>query len=317
MNKVGFIYDDIFLSHEMPSGHPESPQRLIKIVDALKNSPLWENLVHIRPRRANREDILKVHTKDYFDKVKTFIGYYDPDTYISKKSFEAALFAAGAVIEAIEKCHTGEIERAFCAVRPPGHHAEINRAMGFCIFNNIAVGARYAQAIGYKKVFIIDFDVHHGNGTQHIFEDDDSVFYFSTHQYPHYPGTGLKQEQGTHKGTGFTYNIPLQSGADDKYFFSIYHDTLPSIVKTFNPDIILASAGYDIHVKDPLSDIHVSNKGIRTIAGGILACTRIPDSDPLPCIFSLEGGYNLTALSESVLITISEMLGNKLQCTIP
>jgi len=312
MKKVGFIYDDIFLLHEMPSGHPESPQRLIQIVDALQNSPLWKNLVHITPRRAEREDILTVHTKDYFDNVKTFAGYYDPDTYISQNSFEAALFAAGAVIEAIDKCHTGDIERAFSAVRPPGHHAEANRAMGFCIFNNVAVGTRYAQAIGYKKVFIIDFDVHHGNGTQHIFEDDDSVFYFSTHQYPHYPGTGRKQEHGTRKGMGYTYNVPLQYGADDNDFLSIYHDTLPSLVKTFKPDIILVSAGYDIHAHDPLSGIHVSNKGIRTIAGGILACTHISDSHVLPCVFALEGGYNLAALSESVLITISEMLEDKL-----
>ncbi len=312
MKKVGFIYDDIFLSHEMPSGHPESPQRLIQIVEALKNSPLWKNLFHIRPRRAEREDILKVHTKDYFDNVKTFVGYYDTDTYISQNSFEAALFAAGAVIEAIDKCHTGEIVRAFSAVRPPGHHAEVDRAMGFCIFNNVAVGARYAQTIGYKKVFIIDFDVHHGNGTQHIFEDDDSVFYFSTHQYPHYPGTGRKQEHGTRKGTGYTYNVPLPHGAHDKDFLSIYHDTLPSLVKTFNPDIILVSAGYDIHAHDPLSGIHVSNEGIRTIARGILACTRISGSNFLPCVFALEGGYNLTALSESVLITISEMLEDNL-----
>src|SRR4030042_934770 len=181
MKKVGFVYDDIFLRHEMPDNHPESSKRLIKILDTLKISDIWDKLVHIKPRRANEEDILKVHTKDYFNNIKLFTGYYDPDTYVSKDSFEAATFAAGSVIEAIEKCKKGTIERAFCAVRPPGHHAEANRAMGFCILNNIAVGARYAQKIGYKKVFIIDFDVHHGNGTQHIFEEDESVFYFSTH----------------------------------------------------------------------------------------------------------------------------------------
>ena len=173
----------------MPAGHPESSERLVKILDTLKNSDVWNKLVLLKPRRAGEEDILKVHTKEYFDTVKTFTGYYDPDTYISDNSFEAAMFAAGAVIEAIDRCKKGEIERAFCAVRPPGHHAEADRAMGFCIFNNIAIGARYAQKIGYNKVFIIDFDVHHGNGTQHIFEEDDSVFYFSSHQYPHYPGT--------------------------------------------------------------------------------------------------------------------------------
>jgi len=308
MKKTGFLYDDVFLKHEMPPGHPESPQRLIKIVDTLKNAPLWNNLIHIKPRRAEREDILTVHTKNYFETIKTFTGFYDPDTYVSQDSFEAASFAAGAVIEAVERCRKGDIERAFCAVRPPGHHAEIDRAMGFCIFNNVAVGARYAQKTGFEKVFIIDFDVHHGNGTQHIFEDDNSVFYFSTHQYPHYPGTGRKQEQGTHKGTGYTRNIPLQHGSDDRDYIKIYRETLPSLVKTFKPDIIIVSAGYDIHARDPLSDIRISNEGIRNIVRGILSCTSVTGGSRLPCIFALEGGYNLTALSESVLITISDML---------
>jgi len=310
MKKVGFFYDDIFLRHEMPPGHPESPQRLIQIVDALKNSPIWDNLIHIKPRRADREDILRVHMKDYYENVESFVGYYDLDTYISKNSFEAALFAAGAVIEAIERCRSGEIERSFCAVRPPGHHAEVNRAMGFCIFNNVAVGARYAQKIGFKKVCIIDFDVHHGNGTQHILEDDDSVYYFSTHQHPHYPGTGSKHERGINKGKGYTYNIPLQHGSDDKDYSSIYHDTLPPLVRTFDPDIIIVSAGYDIHVRDPLSDIHVSNEGIRNIVRGILSCTQGNKLSSLPCVFALEGGYHLKALAESVLITIIELLEN-------
>jgi len=310
MKKVGFLYDDVFLKHEMPPGHPESPQRLIKIVETLKNAPLWNNLIHIRPRRAEQEDILKVHIKDYYENIKTFKGFYDPDTYVSQHSFEAALFAAGSVIEAVERCSKGDIERAFCAVRPPGHHAETDRAMGFCILNNVAVGARYAQKIGFKKVFIIDFDVHHGNGTQHIFDDDDSVYYFSTHQYPHYPGTGRKQEQGIHKGTGYTFNIPLRQGSDDRDYTKIYHDTLPPLVKTFDPDIIIVSAGYDIHIRDPLSDIHISNEGIRNIVKGILSCTYVTGSSCLPCVFALEGGYNLTALSESVLITVSEMLEN-------
>jgi acetoin utilization deacetylase AcuC-like enzyme len=308
MKKVGFLYDDIFLKHEMSPGHPESPQRLIKIVDTLKNAPLWNNLIHIKPRRAEQEDILKVHTKEYYETIKTFTGYYDPDTYISEHSFEAALFAAGAVIEAVERCGAGDIERAFCAVRPPGHHAEIDRAMGFCIFNNVTVGARYAQKIGFKKVFIIDFDVHHGNGTQHIFDDDHSVYYFSTHQYPHYPGTGRKQEQGTHKGMGYTHNIPLQHGSDDRVYAKIYRETLPPLVKKFEPDIIIVSAGYDIHARDPLSGIQVSNEGIRNIVQGILSCTSVTGRSRRPCVFALEGGYNLTALSESVLITISEML---------
>jgi acetoin utilization deacetylase AcuC-like enzyme len=313
MKKIGFVYDDIFLKHEMPAGHPESPQRLIKILDALKKSDIWNKLIHIKSRRADEEDILKVHTRDYFDNVKLFTGYYDLDTYISHNSFEAAMFAAGAVIEAIDRCSKGEIERAFCAVRPPGHHAEADRAMGFCIFNNVAIGARYAQKIGYKKIFIIDFDVHHGNGTQHVFEEDDTVFYFSTHQYPHYPGTGRDTERGKGKGEGFTYNIPLQYGAGDKDYSFAYHDTLTRFVRKFGPDIILISAGYDIHARDPLSGINISDEGVRSIVRGILSCSTITRHSEsveksLPFIFALEGGYDLYALSESVLITIREIL---------
>ena len=310
MKKVGFVYDDIFLNHEMPAGHPESPQRLLKILETLNDTQIWDKLIHIKPRCAEEEDILKVHTKDYFDTVKTFTGYYDADTYISDNSFEAALFAAGAVIEAIDKCNKGEIERAFCAVRPPGHHAEANRAMGFCIFNNVAIGARYAQKIGYEKVFIVDFDVHHGNGTQHIFEEDDTVFYFSTHQYPHYPGTGRDTEIGKGKGEGFTHNIPMQYGSGDKEYLYAYATILPGLIKKFDPDIILISAGYDIHSEDPLSDITVSNEGIRSIVRNILSCSTLTSHAVMPFIFALEGGYNLYALSESVLITLMEILGN-------
>jgi acetoin utilization deacetylase AcuC-like enzyme len=308
MKKVGFLYDDIFLKHEMPPGHPESSQRLVHILDTLRNSDFWNQLIHIRPRRALEEDILRVHTADYFKRIKAFTGFYDGDTYISEHSCEAAMFAAGAVIEAIDKCKSGDIERAFCAVRPPGHHAEADRAMGFCIFNNIAVGARYAQKIGYRRVFIIDFDVHHGNGTQHIFEDDDTVFYFSTHQYPHYPGTGKDSERGRGKGEGFTYNIPMPFGSGDKEFYEAYRDILPRLVKNFRPDIILVSAGYDIHVKDPLAGFNVTNEGMRSIVRGILLRRTTTYLPSLPYVFALEGGYSLQALGESVMMTIKELL---------
>jgi acetoin utilization deacetylase AcuC-like enzyme len=308
MKKVGFLYDDIFLKHEMPPGHPESPQRLIHILDTLKNSDFWNQLIHIRPRRALEEDILRVHTDNYFERIKAFTGFYDGDTYVSEHSFEAALFAAGAVIEAIDKCKSGHIERAFCAVRPPGHHAEADRAMGFCIFNNIAVGARYAQKIGYQRVFIIDFDVHHGNGTQHIFEEDDTVFYFSTHQYPHYPGTGKDSERGRGKGEGYVYNIPMPYGSGDKEFYEAYRDILPRLVKNFRPDIILVSAGYDIHVKDPLAGLNVTNEGMRSIIRGILLRRTTTYLPSLPYVFALEGGYSLQALGESVMMTIKELL---------
>jgi len=300
--KVGFVYDDIFLTHETPRGHPERKERLISIVNALKSSPLWDQLTHIKPRKATLEELEMVHSHSYVEKIKELRqGYLDPDTYLSKGSFEAALYAAGAVIEAIDRCRNGELRRVFCAVRPPGHHAERDRAMGFCIFNNIAVGVRYAQKIGYRKVFVIDFDVHHGNGTQHIFEDDDTVYYFSTHQYPHYPGTGRESETGQGRGKGFTTNVPMPYGSGDDKYFSTYNNVLPELMKQFSPDLVLVSAGYDIREEDPLSGIEVSDEGIRNIVRGTL-------SYPAPAVFTLEGGYNLDALSRSVVITIEEMM---------
>lgn len=306
MKNVGFVYDDIFLLHEMPPGHPESKERLIAITEALRKKGLWDKLVHLKPRRAEKSDVLRVHTSSYYDKVVRFTGYFDADTYISDHSVEAALFAVGAVLEAVDSCRSGRIDRAFCAVRPPGHHAEPNRAMGFCIFNNVAAGARYAQKIGYKRVFIADFDVHHGNGTQHIFEEDDSVFYFSTHQYPHYPGTGNGFEKGRGRGEGYTYNIPMHAGSGDKDYMAAYGDILPGLVDDFSADIVLVSAGYDLHSRDPLAGIMVSNEGIRSIVRSILLA-----AEGKPCIFCLEGGYNLASLGDSVTITLEEMLNTE------
>jgi acetoin utilization deacetylase AcuC-like enzyme len=287
----------------MPPGHPESNDRLIAITNALKQSPHWAAMRHLKPRRAGEEDILAVHTASYFSEILHFTGYFDPDTYVSIHSVEAALFAAGAVISAVDECKDGEIERAFCAVRPPGHHAEADRAMGFCIFNNVAVGARYAQKVGYGKVFIIDFDVHHGNGTQHIFEGDNSVFYFSTHQFPYYPGTGSDGERGKGSGRDFTYNIPMHYGSGDKDYFHAYQDILPGLILGFNPDIVVVSAGYDLHAGDPLAGIRVTDEGIKNIVRAILTSKK-----GIPYIFCLEGGYNLSSLSASVIITVKELL---------
>ncbi|MBI4822848.1 MAG: histone deacetylase [Nitrospirae bacterium] len=307
MKKTGFIYDEIFLSHKTPKWHPECPERLLSIIEHLKASPIWNKLIHIKPRKATFQEISAVHNHEYVERIKGMgTGYLDPDTYMSEGSLDASLYAVGAVLTAIEGCKNGFIERAFCAVRPPGHHAEGDKAMGFCIFNNIGVGARYAQAQGYKKVFIVDFDVHHGNGTQHIFEEDDSVFYFSTHQYPHYPGGGDSSEKGRGKGKGKTFNIPLPSGSGDREYATSYNEVLPDLMGDFSPDIVLVSSGYDIHVRDPLSDIRVTNEGIRSIIRGILSVPEVP------YIFSLEGGYDLDSLGECVLITLEEIFKERL-----
>jgi acetoin utilization deacetylase AcuC-like enzyme len=229
-------------------------------------------------------------------------GEVDPDTYTSVESFEAASFAAGAVMEAVEQCRNSGMRRVFCAVRPPGHHAEADQSMGFCLFNNVAVGARHAQRIGYRKVFIIDFDAHHGNGTQHIFEEDDTVFYFSTHQYPYYPETGKDMERGRGKGEGYTYNVPILAGSGNKEYLAVYQDILPGLVRNFGPDIILVSAGYDIHKYDSHANIRVTHEGIRGIVRSILT------SADVPVVFVLEGGYDLPSLCDSVKVTIEEML---------
>ncbi len=302
MKRVGYFYDDIYLEHRNPPGHPESADRLMAINDGLKDASLWQKLVHLKPRPARPAEILSVHSKTYYESLASFTGYFDADTYVSPHSLGAAHAAAGAVLDAVGKCREGVIDRAFCAVRPPGHHAEADRAMGFCLFNNVAVAAREARKLGYAKVFIADFDVHHGNGTQHIFEEDDTVFYFSTHQYPHYPGTGSASERGRGKGSGFTRNIPMDQGAGDAEFYAAYHDTLPGVVRDFSPDIMIVSAGYDIHVSDPLAGLRVSNDGIRTIVRSLLSAAA-----NVPSVFSLEGGYNLAALRESVIITVEEL----------
>jgi acetoin utilization deacetylase AcuC-like enzyme len=302
-NTVGFLYDDIFLQHQPPSWHPDSPDRLVNILAALNASPLRERLTLIKPRRASEDDLALVHTREHILRMRTMgAGPVDPDTFVSEGSYEAALHAAGAVIEAVEQCRNNGMRRVFCAVRPPGHHAEADRAMGFCLFNNVAVGAAHARAIGYERVCIIDFDAHHGNGTQHIFEEDDRVFYFSTHQYPYYPDSGRDGERGRGKGEGFTYNVPILAGSGNKDYLAVYQDILPGVVRRFGPEILLVSAGYDIHADDMHANIRVSHEGVRGIVRSIL------DSADVPAVFVLEGGYDPASLCDSVRITIEEML---------
>lgn len=304
MRKVGYIYDDIYLKHDTGKGHPESPDRLVSINDHIES--LKKYLITIPPIRASVKEISLVHDTYYPQEIMDFCsaggGYLDPDTHVGVDSYDAAVMAVGAGLEAINRIKSGEVERVFCSVRPPGHHAEHSKAMGFCLFNNIAITARYAQKNGYNRVFIVDFDAHHGNGTQNAFYEDDTVFYFSTHQYPFYPGTGSREERGKGKGYGYTYNVPLPAGSGDEKFIDIYSNTLPNLVREFKPDIILVSAGYDLHQDDPLTYLNVSTQGIGKIVESILMSADVPS------VFMLEGGYNLEALGESVEITLKVML---------
>jgi len=304
MNKTGFIYDEIFLKHIPPHSHPENEQRLVSIIQTLKKSDIWNELEHIKPSAPEITDIEAVHSPAYIKEIQNAEpGFLDPDTYMCEDSYNAAFYSAGALVKAVEECRARKINNAFCAVRPPGHHAEPGCAMGFCLLNNVAIGARYAQKKDYKKVFIADFDVHHGNGTQNIFYDDDSVFYFSTHQYPHYPGTGSKTETGMNKGKGYTMNLPMSPGAGDVEYKKAYQEILPKIVKEFDPDIFFVSAGYDLYEHDPLSSILVTDDGIKNIVQGIVNSKK-----NIPYIFTLEGGYNIDTLGKLVLLTIKEVM---------
>ncbi|MCX7770551.1 MAG: histone deacetylase [Proteobacteria bacterium] len=304
--KVCLIYDDIFLQHHMPPFHPESVDRLKAILEAIKNSKNIEGSIEwLKPRKATKQEVTLVHDEYYYDFImNSKVGYLDSDTYLSEGTKEAALYAVGAVLTAIESI-TEERKRFFCLVRPPGHHAERDEAMGFCIFNNVAVGAEFAKSKGYKRSYIVDFDVHHGNGTQHIFQADPDVFYFSTHQSPLYPGTGRSSERGIGAGEGTTLNIPLRPGAGDAELIEIYSNDFVNSFNEFNPEILFVSAGYDLRDKDPLASLNVTKDGIRKIVNILLTTAK-----KIPVIFSLEGGYNLSALAESVVITIEEMIAN-------
>jgi acetoin utilization deacetylase AcuC-like enzyme len=304
MTRVGFLSDPVFLEHRTPPGHPESPRRLASILEYVASSGLSGRLTGIAVTAATPESLLAVHDSAYLgDLARPGERYLDQDTYVSARSWEAARAAAGAVCGALDSCRAGEISRAFCAVRPPGHHAEPARGMGFCLVNNAAVAARHAQRIGYERVMIVDFDVHHGNGTQAAFYDDDTVYYFSTHEYPHYPGTGAAAERGRGRGLGFTRNVPLRSGSGDAEVLRAYREVFLVEAAAFRPDCCIVSAGYDLHEGDPLADLSVSDGGVREIVRTIVdACAGIP----LVC--TLEGGYHLATLARCVGITLEELL---------
>ena len=290
MKKVGFIYDEFCLRHELPVWHPDSKDRLAAIRAVLMSSSLWPDLIHLTPRRAGYEDIARVHTPEYIDKIRNFgAGELDPDTFLSADSCEAALHAAGAVMEAVDQCLKGTIERAFCAIRPPGHHAEANQGMGFCIFNNVAVGARYARTQGYERVFIIDFDAHHGNGTQHIFEEDDTVFYFSTHQWPWYPGTGAAEE----RGVGNVFNVPRGPGHPPELYVGDLWAAVVAATTDWTPDFTLISAGFDAMRGDPLGGFTLEPGHYADLTHRLRE--RFPDT---PIVGVLEGGYIPERLAE-------------------
>ncbi len=306
--KTGFVYDPIYLEHHW-KGHPENKDRLIAIIQELERRGLLKELLHIRPRRASVIEVSLNHDPAYVQEIADFCtgggGYLDPDTYAVQSSYEVALYAVGGVLEGIDRLLNKEVDAVFCAVRPPGHHAEHSKAMGFCLFNNIAIGAHYLLQKGFERIFIVDFDAHHGNGTQRSFYEDDRVFYFSSHEYPFYPGTGSSKEKGAGKGYGSTYNEPLPAGAGDKEFDRIYGEVFPRRFYEYSPQFLLVSAGYDAHRDDPLTYLNLSTEGFGRLVESLLQNTKRLS---VPVLFALEGGYNLKALSECVSLTLQKML---------
>jgi len=303
MKKVAYITDPVYLMHDTGFSHPESKFRLEAIAKAV--APLKKHFMEIAPVSVSHDILRLIHTEEHIEtvyKASLLEKSIDSDTICSEKSYEAATMAVGAGIVAVDGMKAGKFDRAFCAVRPPGHHARAEQAMGFCLFNNIAVTARYAQKQGYKKVMIIDFDVHHGNGTQEAFYADESVFYFSSHQAFAYPGTGMENEKGIGRGEGYTANYLVMPDSGDEEVLDIYRNDLSPYVKQFNPDIILVSAGYDLHESDPLAQLNVTTDGIRRIVRYIL------DTADVPFVFFLEGGYDVRALGQNVKVTLEEML---------
>jgi acetoin utilization deacetylase AcuC-like enzyme len=313
MNKTGIVRDDRFIHHFMGSYHPESPERLSAIYAMLDEQDMAGKFVLVPIRRAEREELLWIHSPEYIDSLAATAGdestYLDPDTQTSAGSYEAALLAAGGLCQAITMVVRGELQNAFALVRPPGHHAERDRAMGFCLFNNVAIGARFAQEkLKLKRVLIVDWDLHHGNGTQHTFEDDPSILYFSAHQFPYYPGTGNFDEVGYDKGRGYTVNVPMRAGSGDQEFSRVFESILKPIALEFKPELVLVSAGFDCHSDDPLGGMRISNKGFGVLTRQVMEVARQCCQGRL--VLTLEGGYHIQRQKEAVKVVLQEMSGS-------
>jgi acetoin utilization deacetylase AcuC-like enzyme len=303
------IHSERFAEHQTPPGHPERPERA-EVFDAVASRWRGRGVEIVAPRTATREQLWRVHDAEYLRIIAETNGRsvrLDPDTYTSPESYEVALLGAGAAVDAVERVLSGSQRAAVALVRPPGHHAERSRAMGFCLYNNAAIAAAHARAQGARKVAVVDYDVHHGNGTQHIFDADPHVLYLSTHQFPFYPGTGAATEIGHGAGQGFTVNLPLEAGAVAEDFRIAFEAVAVPVLRQFEPDLLIISAGYDAHEHDPLG-------GLRLTADAFGAMTMALRQVAEQCcrgrvVVLTEGGYDLKALAASLNATIEAFDG--------
>jgi len=308
MAHVGFVQHPLYLEHVIDDYHPESPQRL-QAIYAMVASQMEDRLVMIEPRDATHEEIGWIHSPSYIELVADTDGRYvrlDPDTATNPHSYRAALKAAGGLLSAVEAVFEGRVKNAFAAVRPPGHHAEATRSAGFCLFNNIAIAAELAmRKYDCERVFIFDWDLHHGNGTQHSFEATAKVLYASTHQYPYFPGTGAFHEVGRGAGEGFTVNLPLRTGYGTGDYLWFIERIIKPIALAYNPDLVLVSAGYDTFEGDPLGGMQVSPEGFGAMTHHVLdIADRCCDGK---VVMTLEGGYHINGLAKGVKRTLEVM----------
>jgi acetoin utilization deacetylase AcuC-like enzyme len=313
MSRVGYVYDDTYLEHTLP-GHPESASRLNAIMTHLEAEGVLSQMMRLDPRDASTEEVLLAHTRSLLEEVAAAVpsghAWLDIDTYLAPGSYRAALRAAGGVVAAVDAVISRELDSAFCFVRPPGHHATPDRAMGFCLFNNVAIAALHTLGNrGLARVAIIDFDVHHGNGTQDIFWADPRALYFSTHQHPFYPGTGNWDETGAGEGQGMTVNVPFPRGCGDDAHLAAVDEICAPALRRFRPELILVSAGFDAHFADPLAGQLVSTRGYYDVATALRGLAEELCEGRI--VFALEGGYDLDAIAWSSQACADALLGNE------